>query len=1100
MDSLKKAKKKPEKLLLRECSMPPIDNECDIEMPSKESESTPAQLFGITDENREFKVPKTSSMIFHFLSTDISKKNFFDILTTTIILLHISIFWGCSLQSKRIYLGVLFGFWRLSYNLGLGLLLYWQSKRQGLVSFFKRLNLDSPKKQDTFANWLKNQLEIKMGSDYKFDDVPLEFNVWLVFRQLVDVVLMCDFVSYLLFTLSYVGSASKNAEWWQICLRHLGGWILVLFNLWVKIDAHRVVKDYAWYWGDFFFKVKQWLIFDGVFEMAPHPMYSIGYSGYYGASLISGSYIVFFASFLAHIMQFIFLSFVENPHIEKTYEKPPIFDEVIRMNKEKIKNQGLNLKSNFDITQSDKKITNDLNNTNNSEVHNTLITKVSTGLSGSIIRADLVGLDHFAFFRPVDFLLLLLIVYGLIVPLFFGISLYNKPGILKIFIVFSIINCIFWVLIRVIGLGYVLKRQSDEQWWTKWFIKRGGTVEEAFQSWKAFYNLCTLMNTCSFLLVAGLTYFWKDGSVLSLSLYNSEKLQITLFRHALGLMFVGLQIWSSKSIYSTLGDFGWFYGDFFLPQDSFTQRKLLYTGVYRYINSPEKVLGQFIFIGIALIAGSWSVFALALFLQILLSFFYSFVVDPHMRKLYGNQIRTDSGVTKTIKRAIEGNQFAKSLVFDIKSKLTAKKKIVEKTSSINKDSEDNDYFFMSKGAVNLESNKKTSEHKKQKSISDLFSKPLFATKSPINEFFKETRDLIASTKTKLTQSILSHELDEVESLHLYSFQLDKSKNSADILNNHEELTYQLGEPIHISWEAPITHSRKDWIGIYPVASNIFSHISSISSQGKYIYIHPDEKLMSEFVKGDCTFTGNVNGLKYTTRETSQDSNNKSNKVYYGNGVFSGAALPWSEGAYEMRLHHGLSHAVVAISKPFTVKASGDLLVNNELDSNKVSKTFLDIVNRSLSVTVTSKNVLKSLSPEYQAPDENIFVKQENCKIENLDLENNTILHKSDEIFKDDTQKNKDNLWSTKIINPLKNLEDPIGISSSLDNVTAKRLAKGISAYFKIDYSPDVLMIAAKNDMSIEDVATHIYEGRCALDAFVKARTGLLVSPDNIDKE
>jgi phosphatidylethanolamine N-methyltransferase len=52
-------------------------------------------------------------------------------------------------------------------------------------------------------------------------------------------------------------------------------------------------------------------------------MYSIGYAGYYGIALMTASYKVLAISIIAHAAQFAFLSIVEEPHIEATYNPAP---------------------------------------------------------------------------------------------------------------------------------------------------------------------------------------------------------------------------------------------------------------------------------------------------------------------------------------------------------------------------------------------------------------------------------------------------------------------------------------------------------------------------------------------------------------------------------------------------------------------------------------------------------------------------------------------------------------------------------------------------------------------------------------------------------
>ncbi|KAK9430888.1 phospholipid methyltransferase-domain-containing protein [Lipomyces doorenjongii] len=255
-------------------------------------------------------------------------KSIADILTLTILTFYVALYLILPSNFRKWTFFGIYAISRLSYNGGLGYLLYQQSFHRRLTEWaaksriFNRPGPNASVVRRTTYGIIKRELSAKMGSDYTFETVPLEYNTWLLFRRVVDLILMSDFTSYILFAVA-CASIPEN----QTMALHVGRWaagiFLFLFNLWVKLDAHRVVKDYAWYWGDFFFLEDLELCFDGIFELVPHPMYSVGYAGYYGISLMASSYTLLFVSLAAHACQFAFLFIVENPHIAKTYSSPP---------------------------------------------------------------------------------------------------------------------------------------------------------------------------------------------------------------------------------------------------------------------------------------------------------------------------------------------------------------------------------------------------------------------------------------------------------------------------------------------------------------------------------------------------------------------------------------------------------------------------------------------------------------------------------------------------------------------------------------------------------------------------------------------------------
>eukprot|EP00455_Lapot_gusevi_P050407 TRINITY_DN72_c0_g1_i1.p1 TRINITY_DN72_c0_g1~~TRINITY_DN72_c0_g1_i1.p1 ORF type:complete len:721 (+),score=200.99 TRINITY_DN72_c0_g1_i1:67-2229(+) len=526
---------------------------------AKSSEKHSAQRIGYTDAQQSFVVPPTRS----FVQTFVYPKNWS--LPSLVVLSIMSVeayltFFGN--MSMNFHIGLFF-FWRLWYNVGLGLMLHYQSNYRSLTRLY-----EAHSKKNTLLGRTLRTLASAGYQQHNVDTAPACLNAWFGYRHVVDLILVNDGWSYIcLFIKSFtLPETFGTVEIVQFAL----GLALVAFNFWAKADAHRCIGDFAWYWEDFFYRVPQELVFDGIFEYFPHPMYTVGYSLYYGASIISRSYTVLLVSLCAHLLQITFLVLVENPHIERTYGTSQ----------------------------------------ENLEEHRRILYDPQTGLFPD--KKDTVLFVNADIFRVSDFALFGFVAYGLI----FCFVVEDK--------IWCVVQALIWRLIHWLGLGSILWRQARSQYWTEHFISRGRSLYEAFDNWKRLYNLSLTMNLAVFV-----------GAALRFATIPEHINSSFLASVAGGIVLMLLNAWSSHSAYEALGDFGWFYGDFFIPSDEYRPR-LVYTGIYRFLNNPDCVTGYAGLYGLSLVSQSWTIFFLALACQLMNLAFLNLVEIPYMKQLYSD--------------------------------------------------------------------------------------------------------------------------------------------------------------------------------------------------------------------------------------------------------------------------------------------------------------------------------------------------------------------------------------------------------------------------------------------------------------------------------
>ncbi|KAL8856876.1 MAG: hypothetical protein Q9178_006593 [Gyalolechia marmorata] len=838
---------------------------------SSDESSTNKKTFGRTPDGVVFTVPQTHDMVSQLLSPS-QPKNISDLFVLAILGLLIL---GCYFvpSSIRVPLyGVIFLFWRASYNVGIGYLLHIQSHHRKLVAWAKRWRIFVDPKtgnnpHPVLYHLLRREMETKIPKDYAFADAPIEYNTWLVFRRVVDLILMCDFVSYCLFAMACCGRPAGES-YLLTAARWITGLSLFGFNLWVKLDAHRVVKDYAWYWGDFFYLIDQELTFDGVFEMAPHPMYSVGYAGYYGISLISASYKVLFISIVAHAAQFAFLTLVENPHIEKTYNPPPPRKTTPDSSSEKL--DGLAMQNG----------------------HNNDGPRLASTAQPSPVH-NLLGFRNIDLHRVTDTSVILLQVY------IFAITTLtpSTPAYQALFV----INAVIWRLWYSVGMGFVLNRQSNRKKWTRHFLKYGESTEEAWRQWKGMYHLSTTMCYASFVAASWKMYAtphdWGYGLVL--------------LKHTIGVGLIALHIWVAMSIYDSLGEFGWFFGDFFFDQAP----KLTYGGIYRFLNNPERVIGLAGVWGAALITGSSAILGLAVFSHVLTFMFIQFVERPHMQKLYGQSLRRESGLVRSLKRSLPDPLWQWQGSVD---------KVLAETLDSVEDFVDAARPKIAAG-VNLFVKDSTALFKHPTRISITRLAPDLAGYDP-KDYSIEIEGTLASQSTSSTGKSTDRR--------------PSSTSASSRGEGFQTLAFEYGTPVKVRWTAPLNHGKRDWVGMYMVADSASREATYVSSQGRWIATNPDQ--YGSIVADSGILISDVR------KPGAERKDGETQDFYSGEMEFSGDKLWWTSGVFEFRYHHNGKHNVMAISLPFELKIHKFEEDDNATDSDgllrgAVEQTLLQLV-------------------------------------------------------------------------------------------------------------------------------------------------------------
>jgi phosphatidylethanolamine N-methyltransferase len=269
-----------------------------------------------------------------------------------------------------------------------------------------------------------------------------------------------------------------------------------------------------------------------------------------------------------------------------------------------------------------------------------------------------------------------------------------------------------------------------------------------------------------------------------------------------------------------------------------------------------------------------------------------------MQKLYGQKLRTTSGVSKTLRQALPS---------PVRNWQSAADGYLNHTVEF---------------------------------IEDLIETARPKLAAGVDVFFKDTTALFKSYPARISITRLAPDLAGVDPSE-YKLDIEGSRLSSSTEQNasregelarapaartseYKTMVLEYGAPIKVRWQAPLNHSKRDWIGLYMVADNASRQATRIGSNGRWISTNKDVFDSNRAEEGILV----SDRLLPASARADGDGD-----CFSGEVEFRGDKLWWTTGVFEFRYHHDGKHNVLAISQAFEIKIPRFDEEDVELDAN-----------------------------------------------------------------------------------------------------------------------------------------------------------------------